>query len=226
MRRGAAVALPAVAAPPRPAAAAATPKPLSTSFAPAPDWQRNARQSPQPTGGRAFLPLPWSTSSSLPVPIYQRSGAWRISSRRRESRPTTETGTLATPILAAGLLLFQLKGREAVGGHNFVTSGWVSEPRMKQVAADSGIIMTQPQVEVWFLGKGDGEILAAHGLKRRGYSLRAREERSCTDGSKSWFPPAMKKLEVRPVAEMGLSSSAMKKRRIDTATSATCAPQP
>ncbi|KAH7947816.1 hypothetical protein HPB52_016001 [Rhipicephalus sanguineus] len=62
------------------------------------------------TGGRAFLPLPWSTSSSHPVPIYQRSGAWRISSRRRESRPTTETGALAPPppILAAGLLLFVL----------------------------------------------------------------------------------------------------------------------
>ncbi|KAH7969157.1 hypothetical protein HPB52_015166 [Rhipicephalus sanguineus] len=57
------------------------------------------------------------------------------------------------------------------------------------------------------------------------YGLRAREERSCTDDSKSWFPLAMKELEVRPVAEMGLSSSAMKKWRIDTATSATCAPQ-
>ncbi|KAH7982169.1 hypothetical protein HPB52_003361 [Rhipicephalus sanguineus] len=92
--------------------------------------------------------------------------------------------------------------------------------------------MTQPQVEVWFLGKGYGEILAAHGLKRRGvflhiaallfyveYGLRAREERSCTDGSKSWFPPTIEKLEVRPVAAMGLSSSAMKKWRIDTATS-------
>ncbi|KAH7952227.1 hypothetical protein HPB52_020294 [Rhipicephalus sanguineus] len=95
----------------------------------------------------------------------------------------------------------------------------------------------KPQVEVWFLGKGEGEMLAAHGLKRRAcshiaallfyveYGLRAREERSCIDGSKSWFPPAMKKLEVRPVAEMGLSSSATKKWRIDAATSATCAPQ-
>ncbi|KAH7957078.1 hypothetical protein HPB52_015083 [Rhipicephalus sanguineus] len=73
----------------------------------------------------------------------------------------------------------QFKGRKAVGGHNFVTSGWVSEQRMKQVAAVSGIIMTQ-------------------------YGLRAREERSCTDGSKSWFPPAMKELEVRPVARNGL----------------------
>ncbi|KAH7969220.1 hypothetical protein HPB52_016013 [Rhipicephalus sanguineus] len=116
----------------------------------------------------------------------------------------------------------QLKGREAVGGHNFVTSGWVSEPRMKQVAADSVIIMTQVtslKSKCGSLGKGDGEILAAHGLKQRGYGLRAREERSCTDGSKSWLPPAMKTLEVRPVAEMGLPSSAMKKWRIDTATS-------
>ncbi|KAH7986772.1 hypothetical protein HPB52_024733 [Rhipicephalus sanguineus] len=108
----------------------------------------------------------------------------------------------------------QLKGREAV-------AATLRDKRLGD----------KPQVEVWFLGKGDGEILATHGLKRRGvvphrsalfyvkYGLRAREERSCTDGSKSWFPPAMKKLEVRPVAEMGLSSSAMKKWRIDTATS-------
>ncbi|KAH7948505.1 hypothetical protein HPB52_023594 [Rhipicephalus sanguineus] len=56
-------------------------------------------------------------------------------------------------------------------------------------------------------------------MRRYKYGLRAREERSCTDGSKSWLPPAMKTLEVRPVAEMGLPSSAMKKWRIDTATS-------
>ncbi|KAH7955307.1 hypothetical protein HPB52_000194 [Rhipicephalus sanguineus] len=73
-----------------------------------PDWQSNARQSPQPTGDRAFVPPHWSTCSSHPVPICQPSGAWRISSWRRESRPTTDTGTLTTPILAAGLLLFVL----------------------------------------------------------------------------------------------------------------------
>ncbi|KAH7982618.1 hypothetical protein HPB52_006170 [Rhipicephalus sanguineus] len=83
----------------------------------------------------------------------------------------------------------------------------VSEPRMKQVAADSGIIMTQACSHIAAL------------LFYVEYGLRAREERSCTDGSKSWFPPTMKKLEVRPVAAMGLSSSAMKKWRIDTATS-------
>ncbi|KAH7968415.1 hypothetical protein HPB52_008286 [Rhipicephalus sanguineus] len=77
---------------------------------------------------------------------------------------------------------------------------------MKQVAADSGIIMTQAWSHIAAL------------LFYVEYGLRAREERSCTDGSKSWFPPAMKKLGVRPVAEMGLSS-AMKKWRIDTATS-------
>ncbi|KAH7976257.1 hypothetical protein HPB52_010388 [Rhipicephalus sanguineus] len=97
----------------------------------------------------------------------------------------------------------QLNGRKAIGGHNFVTSGWVSEPRMKQVAADSGIIMTQACSHIAAL------------LFYVEYGLRAREERSCTDGSKSWFPPAMKKLEVRSVAETGLSSSAMKKWRID-----------
>ncbi|KAH7969699.1 hypothetical protein HPB52_021581 [Rhipicephalus sanguineus] len=116
---------------------------------------------------------------------------------------------------------------------------------MKQLAADSVIVVTEatkkPPVEVWFLGKGDGEILAAHctcmaenGEARShiaalllyvDYGVRAREERSCTDGLNSWLPPAVKKLEVRPTA-VDLSSSAMKRRRIDTATSATRAPHP
>ncbi|XP_037508471.2 uncharacterized protein LOC119384903 [Rhipicephalus sanguineus] len=144
----------------------------------------------------------------------------------------------------------QLKARKALDGHNFVTSGWVREPRVKQVAADSVIVMTQvthsqalnkPPVEVWFLGKDDGEILAAHCTCMAGngeacshiaallfyvdYGVRAREERSWTDGPNSWLPPSMRKLDVRPVAEMDLSSSAMKKRRIDAPTSTTCAPQ-
>ncbi|KAH8025153.1 hypothetical protein HPB51_003995 [Rhipicephalus microplus] len=137
----------------------------------------------------------------------------------------------------------QLKSRKALDGHNFVTSGWLREPRVKQVAAESVTVMTQalnkPPVEVWILGKAYREILAAHCTcmveNREACShiaalffyvkcgVRAHEERSFTGGPNSWLPPAVRKLNVRPTAKMNLPSSAMKKRRIDTATSETCA---
>ncbi|KAH6944504.1 hypothetical protein HPB50_003634 [Hyalomma asiaticum] len=134
----------------------------------------------------------------------------------------------------------QLKSRKALEGHNFVTSGWVREPWVKKVTADTVIVITQvnhsqslnkPPVDVWFMGKSDGEVLAAHCTCMAGngeacshlaallfyveYGVRAREERSCTDGPNSWLPPLVKKLHTRPVAAMDLASSVMKKRRLD-----------
>ncbi|KAH6920725.1 hypothetical protein HPB50_028287 [Hyalomma asiaticum] len=37
----------------------------------------------------------------------------------------------------------QLKSRKALEGHNFVTSGWVREPWVKKVTADTVIVITQ-----------------------------------------------------------------------------------
>ncbi|KAH6948428.1 hypothetical protein HPB50_024369 [Hyalomma asiaticum] len=37
----------------------------------------------------------------------------------------------------------QMKSRKALKGHNFVTSGWVREPWVKKVAADTVMIVTQ-----------------------------------------------------------------------------------
>ncbi|KAH9375994.1 hypothetical protein HPB48_013143 [Haemaphysalis longicornis] len=45
--------------------------------------------------------------------------------------------------------------------------------------------------------------------------MRIRAEYSCTDREKSWLPAHIKKLQVRPVAEMDFASAAMKKRRLD-----------
>lgn len=91
--------------------------------------------------------------------------------------------------------------------------------------------LNKPPVDVWFMGKSDGEVLAAHCTCMAGngeacshlaallfyveYGVRAREERSCTDGPNSWLPPLVKKLRTRPVAAMDLASSVMKKRRLD-----------
>lgn len=65
----------------------------------------------------------------------------------------------------------QLKTRKALEGHNILTSGWVRQPCVKTVTADTVILKTQvnhsqslnkPPVDVWVLAKSDGDILSAH----------------------------------------------------------------
>ncbi|KAH9379543.1 hypothetical protein HPB48_004256 [Haemaphysalis longicornis] len=125
-------------------------------------------------------------------------------------------------------------------GHNYVTSGWVQEPLLKQASADTVIVITQvnhspslsaPPVKTWILAKSDGEVVAAHCLCMAGngeacshvaallfyleYGVRARVGDSCTDVANSWFPPHVRKIVARPVAEMDFSSSTMKKKILD-----------
>ncbi|KAH9380838.1 hypothetical protein HPB48_008577 [Haemaphysalis longicornis] len=93
----------------------------------------------------------------------------------------------------------QLKDYKALEAHNYVTSGWVKEPGVKQVGQDEVIVVTQ-------------------------CGMRIRAENSCTDGENSWLPVHIKKLQVRPVAEMDFASAAMKKRRLDD-LGPSCSPQ-
>ncbi|XP_077529384.1 uncharacterized protein LOC144141751 [Haemaphysalis longicornis] len=145
--------------------------------------------------------------------------------------------------------LKQLKCRKALEGHNFLTSGWVREPWLKQVSADTVIIVSKvnhsqnlsvPPVQVWTLVKSDGEVIAAHCSCMAGIGeacshvaallfylecvARARKDRSCTDGANLWLPPHLRKLPVRPIAEMDFSSATMKKRRLDSGSAAVSAP--
>ncbi|XP_077511945.1 uncharacterized protein LOC144122819 [Amblyomma americanum] len=124
----------------------------------------------------------------------------------------------------------QLKDRKALEGHNFLTSGWVREPCMKTVVADTVILKTQvnhsqslnkPPVDVWVLAESDGHIVSAHCTCMAGNGeacsrvaallfyvecgVRARQEQSCTDGPNAWLPATVKTIGVRPVSEMDLS---------------------
>ncbi|KAH7973135.1 hypothetical protein HPB52_021794 [Rhipicephalus sanguineus] len=111
-------------------------------------------------------------------------------------------------------------------GHNYVTSGWVQEPLLKQVSADTVIVnhsqsLSAPPVKAWILAKSDGEVVAAHCLCMAGNGevgshvaallFYLEEGDSCTDVANSWLPPHVRKIVARPVAEMDFSSSTMKK---------------
>lgn len=142
----------------------------------------------------------------------------------------------------------QLKAYRSLEAHNYVTSGWVKAPWLKQVGHDSVIALTQvnhsqslsvPPVKVWIFAESDGEVLAAHCVCMAGngeacshvaallfyieHGQRLREERSCTDGVNQWLPPHIRKIEARPIAEMDFASSTMKKRRLDGDAFARCA---
>ncbi|XP_054928517.1 uncharacterized protein [Dermacentor andersoni] len=142
----------------------------------------------------------------------------------------------------------QLKARKALEAHNFVTSGWVHEPSVKVVSADTIIIITkvnhsqslnQAPLTVWVLAKSDRDINAAHCTCMAGngeacahvaavlfflaYGVRGRQERSCTDIANAWLPAHVRKVEVRPVAAMDFASSALKKCWLDCEGTSVCA---
>ncbi|XP_077527601.1 uncharacterized protein LOC144138970 [Haemaphysalis longicornis] len=144
----------------------------------------------------------------------------------------------------------QLKARKALEGHNFVTSGWVREPWVKEVSSHSVVLKTKvnhsqslnkPPVDSWVLCKSDGEVVAAHCTCMAGngeacshvaallfyieYGVRVRQERSCTDGANSWLPTHIKKVDVRPISAMDFASSTMKKRRLGADASANSEPK-
>ncbi|KAK8767266.1 hypothetical protein V5799_005952 [Amblyomma americanum] len=116
----------------------------------------------------------------------------------------------------------QLKAIKALEGHNFLTSGWVREPCMKTVVADTVILKTQVNhsqslnkqpVDVWVLAESDGHIVSAHCTCMAGNGeacshvaallfyvecgVRARQEQSCTDGPNAWLPATVKTIGVR-----------------------------
>ncbi|KAH7958970.1 hypothetical protein HPB49_007045 [Dermacentor silvarum] len=134
----------------------------------------------------------------------------------------------------------QLKSYKSLEGHNYVTSGWMREPWVKQTGPEAIGILTQvnhsqslpiPPVKAWICAESDAEVLAAHCLCMAGnreacshvaallfyieYGMRAREERSCTDSSNAWLPAHVRKIEAQPVAKIDSASATMKKRRLD-----------
>ncbi|KAH9379204.1 hypothetical protein HPB48_016313 [Haemaphysalis longicornis] len=143
----------------------------------------------------------------------------------------------------------QLKCRKAQEGHNFLTSGCVREPWLKQVSVETVIIISKvnhsqnlsvPPVQMWTLVKSDGRVTAAHcscmaGIEEVCWHVAAllfylecvacaRKDRSCTDGANLWLPPHLQKLPVRTIAEMDFSSATMKTRLLNSGSAAVSAP--
>lgn len=133
----------------------------------------------------------------------------------------------------------QLKAHKLPEAYNYVTNGWVSEPRLKTVK--SGIlIMTEVNhsksdsaqpLTAWVLVKEDGEVTFGHCTCMAGrgevcshtaavlfyieIGRNILENTSCTDRLNSWLPAHTRRVIPAPIAEMDFSSPQMQKRRLE-----------
>ncbi|EEC05677.1 conserved hypothetical protein [Ixodes scapularis] len=108
--------------------------------------------------------------------------------------------------------------------HNFLTSGWVQQPRSK-VLGDRNVVI---------VGKPDGEVLLAHCTCMAGLGeacshigsvlfyleavTKRREELTCTDEENAWLPPQLQTLEGQPLAKIDFASYRTKMRRLGQGT--------
>ncbi|CAN7987264.1 unnamed protein product [Ixodes hexagonus] len=106
--------------------------------------------------------------------------------------------------------------------HNFLTSGWVQQPRSK-VLRDRNVVI---------VGKPDGQVLLAHCTCMAGLGeacshigailiylevvVKRRDEQTCTeDKTNAWLPPQLQTLEGTPVVKIDFASSKIKKGRLN-----------
>lgn len=134
----------------------------------------------------------------------------------------------------------QLKSYKALEAHNYLTSGWVKEPRLKALAESRVVIigrvlhsqsLSEKPLYPWLLVKEDGHVQAAHCICKAGLGeacshigailfyvqavVQRRDGQACTDKENAWLPPPVRFVEAKPVSEMSFSSSKMKKRVMD-----------
>nr|XP_054925241.1 uncharacterized protein LOC126529597 isoform X2 [Dermacentor andersoni] len=137
----------------------------------------------------------------------------------------------------------QLKSYKALEAHNYLTSGWVQEPRLKALAYSRVVIvgrvlhsqsLSEKPLHPWLLVKEDGLVQAAHCTCKAGLGeacshigailfyiqavVQRRDGQACTDKENAWLPPPVRSLEAKPVSGVSFSSSKMKKRVIDGET--------
>ncbi|KAH7960023.1 hypothetical protein HPB49_016264 [Dermacentor silvarum] len=133
----------------------------------------------------------------------------------------------------------QLKARKSLESHNYLTSGFVQEPRLRRHGEHiivrtkvnhSQAISTQP-LEPWLLVKQDGMVEAAHctcmadlgeACSHIGallFYLEAasnfRDGHACTDKKNAWLPPYSSTVPCAPLAHIDFASATTKKRRLD-----------
>ncbi|XP_075556867.1 uncharacterized protein LOC142588943 [Dermacentor variabilis] len=137
----------------------------------------------------------------------------------------------------------QLKSYKALEARNYLTSGWVQEPRLK-APADSRVVivgrglrsqsLSEKPLHPWLLVKEDGLVQAAHCTCKAGLGeacchigailfyiqavVQRRDGQACTDKENAWLPPPVRSLEAKPVSGVSFSSSKMKKRVMDGET--------
>ncbi|KAM7307590.1 uncharacterized protein ISCGN_011226 [Ixodes scapularis] len=119
----------------------------------------------------------------------------------------------------------QFKASKSLEAHNYLTSGWVSQPRLK-VLPDKNVVCVAK-----VLLRPDGEVLTAHCTCMAGLAeacshvaailfymevvVRRMDSQACTDGENAWLPPTVNKLVCKTVAEIDFGSASMKKRQLD-----------
>ncbi|KAG0417004.1 hypothetical protein HPB47_005960 [Ixodes persulcatus] len=137
----------------------------------------------------------------------------------------------------------QFKAVKSMEAHNFLTSGWVQQPRSK-VLGDRNVVIVgkvrhsqsfrEKLLQPWILFKPDGEVLLAHCTCMAGLGeacshigsilfyleavIKRREELTCTDKENAWLPPQLQTLEGQPVPKIDFASSRTKMRRLGQGT--------
>ncbi|KAH9381846.1 hypothetical protein HPB48_020007 [Haemaphysalis longicornis] len=130
----------------------------------------------------------------------------------------------------------QLKSYTSLESHTYLMSGFVHPPKVKFIGDRNVVVVTKVRHSESFreklltaslLQKPDGEVVYAHCTCMAGcgevcshvgaalFYLEAvvtrRGNRSCTEGENARLPPHLVSLDSRPIAEMDIASSAMKK---------------
>ncbi|XP_049519692.1 uncharacterized protein LOC125944013 [Dermacentor silvarum] len=128
-----------------------------------------------------------------------------------------------------------LKAYKSMEAHNYVTSGWVQQPRVRDLGDGRCVVVgnafCDKPFEPWLLAKEDGEIVNAHCTCKAGLGeacshiaallfyievvVRMRDGKACTDEENAWLPPYVRHLEGKRCSDVDFASARAKKVRMD-----------
>ncbi|KAH7958673.1 hypothetical protein HPB49_004137 [Dermacentor silvarum] len=129
-----------------------------------------------------------------------------------------------------------LKAYKSMEAHNYVTSGWVQQPRVRDLGDGRCVVVGNVRhsqafcdkpFEPWLLAKEDGEIVNAHCTCKAGLGeacshiaallfyievvVRMRDGKACTDEENAWLPPYVRHLEGKRCSDVDFASARAKK---------------
>ncbi|KAH8025144.1 hypothetical protein HPB51_003986 [Rhipicephalus microplus] len=139
----------------------------------------------------------------------------------------------------------KLKAYKSMDAHNYVTSGWVQQPRVQDLGDGCSVVVGNDRrsqaifdkpLEAWVLTKEDGEILNAHCICKAGLGepcshiaallfyveivVRKKDGKVCTDEENAWLPPYVRHLEGKQCSDVSFASTRAKKVCMDAGKSA------